>query len=86
MDIIKSAWNVFFLGSPCFIWESKLKNVKKELKKWAKEHYQGPSKGKIMKLKELGDLQQRIEKEQVSEEILRKKKTIHRNNISYIFG
>ena len=33
-----------------------LENVKKELKKWTKEHYQDPSKGKRKKLKDIGDL------------------------------
>ena len=31
-DVFSQAWGIFFHGSPAYIWEHKLKNVKKEIK------------------------------------------------------
>ena len=31
-DVVSQAWGMFFHGSPPYIWEHKLKNVKKEIK------------------------------------------------------
>jgi len=35
-ELVQQTWRQHVEGSPCFIWESKLKNVKKVLKNWAK--------------------------------------------------
>ena len=78
LEIIKSTWNIYFPSSPRFIWGSKLRNVKNELKKWTKEHYQNPNMSKLMKMKDLGDLQQSIEEDKVTEELLRKEKELEK--------
>ena len=35
-EVVARAWGEFIRGSPGFIWEKKLANVKKELKEWQK--------------------------------------------------
>ena len=36
MDVVSSAWNRQIQCSPFYVWEEKLRVLKKELKKWAK--------------------------------------------------
>ena len=36
MKIVVEAWSASVMGSPFFIWEEKLRRVKKALEKWAK--------------------------------------------------
>eukprot|EP00253_Pinus_taeda_P013716 PITA_13716 len=41
-DLIQQTWRQHVEGSPSFIWESKLRNVKNALKDWEKTHYKEP--------------------------------------------
>eukprot|EP00253_Pinus_taeda_P021062 PITA_21062 len=44
--IVKIAWRQHVEGSPSYIWETKIKNVKRALKDWAKDSYQEPKETK----------------------------------------
>ena len=46
MIIIRDAWRTEILGSPSFIWESKLRRVRSELKAWEKLDYVSASNKK----------------------------------------
>ena len=45
-------------GSPTFIWESKLKDVKQALKRWSKYNYEEPYAGKKKLQDQLAVIQQ----------------------------
>eukprot|EP00253_Pinus_taeda_P010075 PITA_10075 len=56
--IVEMAWRQHVEGSPSYIWETKIKNVKRALKDWARDNYQEPeeTKKKVKKaLEEGGD-------------------------------
>jgi len=60
-EIFKETWSQHVEGSPCFLWEPKLKRTKKALKDWAKESYHEPEEIKKKVKNELEDVQARIE-------------------------
>jgi len=37
-NLIVEVWSQKFMRSPYYVWETKLKNLRKELKKWAIEN------------------------------------------------
>jgi hypothetical protein len=39
MDVNNEDWNIPCVGSSFYIWESKLRITKKQLKEWANEHF-----------------------------------------------
>jgi len=53
--LVDRAWKTNVQGSLNYVWESKLKNVKKELRNWLKENYQPPSKKRQDKVQELDE-------------------------------
>eukprot|EP00253_Pinus_taeda_P029738 PITA_29738 len=67
-EIVKETWSQHVEGSPCFIWETKLKRTKKALKDWAKESYQEPEETKKKVKNELEDVQARIEEHGLSQQ------------------
>jgi len=44
--IVEAVWRQHVEGSPSFIWETKIKNVKRALKDWARDSYQEPKETK----------------------------------------
>jgi len=63
-DLIQQTWQQHIEGSPSFLWESKLKNVKHALKDWAKTHYKEPETMKReakAKLEELYNIMEKRE-------------------------
>ena len=45
-DVVSTAWNRQIHGSPFYVWEEKLRDLKKELKNWAKSLITPTSKKK----------------------------------------
>ena len=66
MGLIKNAWSLSCVGSPSFIWENKLRNVRYVLKNWAKLEYKNPSSMKIRLQYGLVALQSKMENEYIT--------------------
>ena len=66
MELIQREWNTQHLGSPGYIWDSKLRTMKDALNKWVKEEFEEPNKQKINLQRELAALQYIMEVEEVS--------------------
>ena len=64
MDIIKYAWSRPCVGSPSFIWESKLRKVQFELKEWVKTKFKSPGSRKTQLQSTLVDLQSKLDGEE----------------------
>jgi len=62
-ELVQQTWRQHVEGSPCFIWESKLKNVKKALKNWAKTQYIEPEEKQREVKTKIEDLHYVIEKQ-----------------------
>jgi len=59
--IIEETWKQHIEGSPIHIWETKLRNIRKALKDWAKASYQEPEKIKKKIQQDLEEIHQQIE-------------------------
>ena len=66
MGLIKNAWILSCVGSPSFIWENKLRNVRYELKEWVKMEYKNPSSRKSQLQYGLVALQSKMENEEIT--------------------
>ena len=66
MGLIKNAWSWTCVGSPNFIWESKLRKVHYELKEWVKTEYKNPSSRKMQLQSGLEALQFKMENEEIT--------------------
>jgi len=53
-SLIQTQWEKEVVGSPNYVWETKLKNLRTVIKKWAKENA-------AMEKKEKADLQEQME-------------------------
>ena len=73
MDVVSTAWNWQIQGSPFYVWEEKLRVLKKELKKWAKSLISPTSKRKEAQ-DALESHQLIMEDDEVSQEILQKQR------------
>jgi len=60
-EIIAAAWRVWITGTPTFIWEHKLKLVKRALKEWVKTSYSSPSREKELLKAQLEETQSKME-------------------------
>eukprot|EP00253_Pinus_taeda_P017214 PITA_17214 len=60
-NIIQLTWRQHIEGSPSFIWESKLKNVQRALRQWAKSYYKEPEQEKHELKHQIAELQCTIE-------------------------
>lgn len=58
---INKYWNTWIPGTPLYIWEKKLKLVKKSLKEWSKEAYISPTAEKYKIRIKLEELQTQME-------------------------
>ena len=58
------------LGSPNYIWEQKLKQVKIALKQWVTKHYQYPKKRKFELVNQLEIMQGKMEHEEITRDLL----------------
>ena len=56
MTIIRDAWRADISGSPSFVWESKMRRVRRDLKAWVKVDYVGASIKKSQLQAELSTL------------------------------
>ena len=74
INVIKKAWGTFILGSPSYIWEQNLKKFKLELKKWLALNSQNPGKEKIELIKNLETLQDKMDEEYISKQLLDQEK------------
>lgn len=74
--IVKQAWSTNFFGPPSFIWESKLKCVKKNLKDWAKKSFKSPFNSKLALQNDLRNLQDIMEKEDITPALIDKEKNL----------
>ena len=70
LPIIKNAWNTYIIGSPSYIWDQKVKQVKNSLKLWVTKHYQEPKERNIELVNSLGILQEKMEKEEITRDLL----------------
>ena len=70
MGIVKNAWRLGFDGSPSYIWESKIRKVRNELKEWVKTEYQNTSSRKSQLQYRLSAMQSKMEKEEITSMII----------------
>eukprot|EP00253_Pinus_taeda_P011717 PITA_11717 len=75
--IVEAVWRQHVEGSPSFIWETKIKNVKRELKDWARDSYQEPEETKKKVKKDLEDVQTKIEEHGLSRQYKEQEITLH---------
>jgi hypothetical protein len=69
VDRICQAWDTWIPDTPVYIWEKKLKLVKKSLKEWAKESFLSPSIEKEKLHSKLEELQLKMESEEITQQI-----------------
>ena len=74
-EVVARAWGKFICGSPGFIWEKELANVKNELKEW-KKGLSRPGQEKTILHKALEEIQDKIEQKEVTKETLMKEREI----------
>ena len=77
LELISIARNQSFSRSPSFIWESKLQSIHSSLKKWAATYFSKPSKLKTNLQSDLTILHTKMEKEEITHEILTHEKTLN---------
>lgn len=75
--IVEAVWRQHVEGSPSFIWETKIKNVKRALKDWARDSYQEPEETKKKVKKDLEDVQTKIEEHGLSQQYKEKENALH---------
>eukprot|EP00253_Pinus_taeda_P002669 PITA_02669 len=61
MDTVQAAWRMDVNGSPSFVWEQKLKNVKTALKVWIKKSMQSPNRQRKEAISQLEGIQFEME-------------------------
>ena len=61
MSIVTIAWDLLVVGSPNFVWERKLKNIKVALKDWVKLTQKNPISERKEALEKLEEIQMEIE-------------------------
>ena len=66
LDIVHLAWSHYVVGSPNFIWEKKLKNIKIALKFWIKQPQKNPSSNRKEKVSELAEFQFEMEERDIT--------------------
>eukprot|EP00253_Pinus_taeda_P009759 PITA_09759 len=67
-EVVQTTWIHHVEGSPTYIWETKLKRVRQALKNWARSNYQEPELNKKKIKQDLEDVQQRIERQGLSQQ------------------
>ena len=77
MDVVSTTWNWQIQGSPFFVWEEKLRVLKKELKKFAKSLISPTSKRKEVQTA-LESHQLIMEDVEVSQELLQKQENLQK--------
>ena len=86
MTIIRDAWRTDISGSPNFIWESKLRRVRSELKAWVKLDCASASSNKIQLQAELSTLHSRMEREEITPSLISQEKDISLNILTAARG
>lgn len=80
-EVVSEAWNQQVLGSPFFVWEEKLRILKRRLKEWAKS-LKTPAAKRKESLENLAALQSSMEDSAVTHSLLQKEvelqKTLHK--------
>ena len=66
LEIVAQAWAQYVDGSPSFVWEHKLKNIKYALKKWEKNTLNTPTSNKQEKVLELFEIQLEMEASEIT--------------------
>ena len=79
MDIVKDAWRLACTGSPSYIWESKLRKVRYELKAWVQTKYKNTSSREIQLQSGLANLHSKMEKEEITHLFIRQEKELNLN-------
>ena len=74
MTIIRDAWRADISGSPSFVWESKLRRVRRDLKAWVKLDYTSASSKKNQLQSELSTLHSRMEREEITPYLISQEK------------
>eukprot|EP00253_Pinus_taeda_P025196 PITA_25196 len=70
--IIETTWKQHVEGSPSHIWETKIRNIRKALKEWAKASYQEPEKIKKKVQQDLEKVQKQIEDQGLTHQLKNK--------------
>ena len=65
-DIVTQVWSQFVVGSPCFVWEHKLKNTKLALKNWVKQPLNTPTNNMHERVLELSEIQLGMEESKIT--------------------
>ena len=65
-DIVSQAWSQYVFGSPCSIWEHKLKNTKFDLKNWVKKPLNIPTISRKERVLELSEVQLGMEEREIT--------------------
>eukprot|EP00253_Pinus_taeda_P004750 PITA_04750 len=71
-EIIETTWKHHVEGSPSHIWETKIRNKRKALKKWAKVSYQEPEKKNKKIQQDLEEVQKQIEDQGLTHQLKNK--------------
>lgn len=82
LEIVQTAWYKEFAGSPSFVWEKKLKNVKYALKYWIKKAIKTLRSQRKEVVQQLADFQFGMEKTEVSSLELDKEKVSQKRSYS----
>lgn len=82
-EVVSEVWNRHVLGSPFFVWEEKLRALKRRLKEWAKT-LKTPAAKRKESLENLAALQSSMEDSAVTQSLLQKEvelqKALHKAN------
>ena len=75
--IVKNVWGLACTGSPSYIWESKLRNVRTELKLWVKTEYRNAISRKRQLQFGIADLHSKIETKEITSIIISQEKELN---------
>lgn len=82
-EVVSDAWNRQILGSPFYVWEEKLRGLKRRLKEWAKT-LKTPTAKRKESLENLAAHQSTMEKSAISQNLIQREvelqKNIHRDS------
>eukprot|EP00253_Pinus_taeda_P020773 PITA_20773 len=79
LETVQAAWRIEVYGSPSFVWEQKLKNVKATLKAWIKKSTQSPNRQRKEAVIQLEGIQFDMEDIDPSATNLAKEKSAQKN-------
>lgn len=81
METVKESWAKTISGSPCYVWEQKLKATKQALKEWMKKPASNPTNQRKEIVQNLEDIRVEMEHKDITSEMIGKEVEAQRSSL-----